>query len=249
MEKNQDTHFGYKTVKAEDKANLVADVFHSVANRYDLMNDLMTLGVHRLWKRYTIELSGIREGQTVLDLAGGTGDLAALMAPRVGKAGKIILSDINDSMLQVGRDRMADKGFIGNIDYVQANAERLPFSDKQFDCVTIAFGLRNVTDKNAALRSIFRVLKPGGRLLILEFSKPTNSLLEKVYDEYSFKVLPKIGEIVTNDAESYRYLAESIRMHPDQQTLKNMVLDAGFEQADVHNIAGGIVALHRGFRF
>ncbi|MFT5519696.1 MAG: demethylmenaquinone methyltransferase/2-methoxy-6-polyprenyl-1,4-benzoquinol methylase [Enterobacterales bacterium] len=249
MERNQDTHFGYKTVKADDKANLVADVFHSVANQYDLMNDLMTLGVHRLWKRYTIELSGVREGQTVLDLAGGTGDLTALMAPRVGKTGKIILSDINDSMLLVGRDRMIDKGFISNVDYVQANAECLPFQDKQFDCVTIAFGLRNVTDKDAALRSIFRVLKPGGRLLILEFSKPTSSLLEKVYDEYSFRVLPKIGKLVANDSDSYQYLAESIRMHPDQQTLKDMVIDAGFEQCDVHNIAGGIVALHRGFRF
>lgn len=249
MEKNQDTHFGYTTVKAEDKANLVADVFHSVANKYDLMNDLMTLGIHRLWKRYTIELAGVRKGQTILDLAGGTGDLAALMAPLVGKSGKIILSDINESMLAVGRDRMADKGFIGNIDYVLANAESLPFDDKQFDCVTIAFGLRNVTDKEAALKSIYRVLKPGGRLLILEFSKPLSPLLEKVYDKYSFNVLPKIGEIVTKDADSYRYLAESIRMHPDQSTLKSMVLNAGFEQCDVHNLAGGIVALHRGFRF
>ena len=249
MEKNQDTHFGYTKVKAEDKANLVADVFHSVASKYDLMNDLMTLGIHRLWKRYTIELAGVRKGQTILDLAGGTGDLAALMAPLVGKSGKIVLSDINESMLAVGRDRMADKGFIGNIDYVLANAESLPFDDKQFDCVTIAFGLRNVTDKDAALKSIFRVLKPGGRLLILEFSKPLNPLLEKVYDKYSFNVLPKIGEIVTKDADSYRYLAESIRMHPDQSTLKSMVLNAGFEQCDVHNLAGGIVALHRGFRF
>lgn len=249
MEKNQDTHFGYKTVKADEKANLVADVFHSVANSYDLMNDLMSFGVHRLWKRYAIELSGVRKGHSVLDLAGGTGDLAALMAPKVGKTGKIILSDINDSMLKVGRDRMADRGFLSNIEYVQANAESLPFEDKQFDCVTIAFGLRNVTDKDAALRSIFRVLKPGGRLLILEFSKPTNSLLEKVYDEYSFKILPKIGEFITKDADSYQYLAESIRMHPDQQTLKSMVLDAGFEQCDIHNLSGGIVALHRGFRF
>jgi demethylmenaquinone methyltransferase/2-methoxy-6-polyprenyl-1,4-benzoquinol methylase len=249
MEKNQDTHFGYTTVKAEDKANLVADVFHSVASKYDLMNDLMTLGIHRLWKRYTIELAGVRKGQTILDLAGGTGDLAALMAPLVGKSGKIVLSDINESMLAVGRDRMVDKGFIGNIDYVLANAESLPFADKQFDCVTIAFGLRNVTDKDAALKSIYRVLKPGGRLLILEFSKPLSPLLEKAYDKYSFNVLPKIGEIVTKDADSYRYLAESIRMHPDQSTLKSMVLNAGFEQCDVHNLAGGIVALHRGFRF
>ncbi|MCP4272979.1 MAG: bifunctional demethylmenaquinone methyltransferase/2-methoxy-6-polyprenyl-1,4-benzoquinol methylase UbiE [Gammaproteobacteria bacterium] len=249
MDKNQDTHFGYKTVKAADKADLVANVFHSVANRYDLMNDLMSLGIHRLWKRYAIELASVREGQTILDLAAGTGDLAKLMAPKVGKSGKIILSDINDSMLMVGRDRMTDSGFIGNIEYVQANAESLPFKDKQFDCVTLAFGLRNVTDKDAALRSIYRVLKPGGRLLVLEFSKPTHSLLEKVYDEYSFKILPKIGSLVTDDEESYKYLAESIRMHPDQQTLKSMFLDAGFEQCDVHNLTGGVVALHRGFRF
>jgi len=189
------------------------------------------------------------EGQTILDLAAGTGDLAKLMAPKVGKSGKIILSDINDSMLRVGRDRMVDQGFIGNIDYIQANAESLPFKDKQFDCITIAFGLRNVTDKEAALRSIYRILKPGGRLLILEFSKPTNGLLESVYDEYSFKILPKIGGLVTDDEESYKYLAESIRMHPDQQTLKSMVLDAGFDQCDIHNLTGGIVALHRGFRF
>ncbi|MCP4120798.1 MAG: bifunctional demethylmenaquinone methyltransferase/2-methoxy-6-polyprenyl-1,4-benzoquinol methylase UbiE, partial [Bacteroidetes bacterium] len=231
------------------KADLVANVFHSVANRYDLMNDLMSLGIHRLWKRYAIELASVREGQTILDLAAGTGDLAKLMAPKVGKSGKIILSDINDSMLMVGRDRMTDSGFIGNIEYVQANAESLPFKDKQFDCVTLAFGLRNVTDKDAALRSIYRVLKPGGRLLVLEFSKPTHSLLEKVYDEYSFKILPKIGSLVTDDEESYKYLAESIRMHPDQQTLKSMFLDAGFEQCDVHNLTGGVVALHRGFRF
>jgi len=249
MDKNQDTHFGYKTVKAADKADLVANVFHSVANRYDLMNDLMSLGIHRLWKRYAIELASVREGQTILDLAAGTGDLAKLMAPKVGKSGKIILSDINDSMLMVGRDRMTDSGFIGNIEYVQANAESLPFKDKQFDCVTLAFGLRNVTDKDAALRSIYRVLKPGGRLLVLEFSKPTHSLLEKVYDEYSFKILPKIGSLVTDDEESYKYLAESIRMHPDQKTLKSMFLDAGFEQCDVHNLTGGVVALHRGFRF
>jgi len=249
MDKNQETHFGYKTVKAADKADLVADVFHSVASRYDLMNDLMSMGIHRLWKRYAIELAAVREGQTILDLAAGTGDLAKLMAPKVGKSGKIILSDINDSMLRVGRDRMTDQGFIGNIEYVQANAESLPFKDKQFDCVTLAFGLRNVTDKDAALKSIYRILKPGGRLLILEFSKPTSSLLETVYDEYSFKILPKIGGLITDDEESYKYLAESIRMHPNQQKLKSMVLDAGFDQCDIHNLTGGIVALHRGFRF
>ena len=249
MESNQNTHFGYQTVKTADKARLIADVFHSVANRYDLMNDLMSLGVHRLWKRYAAELSAVREGQTVLDLAGGTGDLAALLAPKVGKSGKIILSDINDSMLKIGRERMTNQGHIGNIEYVLANAESLPFSDKQFDCVCIAFGLRNVTDKNAALHSIYRVLKPGGRLLVLEFSKPTNSLIKQIYDQYSFNILPKIGKFVADDTDSYRYLAESIRMHPDQQTLKSMVIDAGFDQCDVHNLSGGIVALHRGFRF
>lgn len=249
MEKDQQTHFGYKTVNSEDKAGLVADVFHSVASRYDLMNDLMSFGIHRLWKRYTIALSGVREGHTVLDLAGGTGDLAALMAPKVGSTGKIVLSDINESMLLVGRDRLADKGLVGNVEYVQANAESLPFQDRQFDCVTIAFGLRNVTDKDAALRSIYRVLKPGGRLLVLEFSKPLNPLLEKVYDEYSFRVIPKIGEVITDDSESYQYLAESIRMHPNQETLKTMITDAGFDECEVHNLAGGIVALHRGFRF
>jgi demethylmenaquinone methyltransferase / 2-methoxy-6-polyprenyl-1,4-benzoquinol methylase len=243
------THFGYQTVDASEKAAKVADVFHSVASNYDLMNDLMSMGVHRLWKRYTVELAGIKPGQTILDLAGGTGDLAALMAPKVGDTGKVIVSDINESMLNVGRDRLTNKGLVSNLEYVQANAECLPFADNTFDCVTIAFGLRNVTDKQKALESMRRVIKPGGRLLVLEFSKPTTKALQKIYDQYSFKLLPKMGELFANDAESYQYLAESIRMHPDQETLKGMILEAGFDECDVHNLTGGIVALHRGFYF
>jgi demethylmenaquinone methyltransferase/2-methoxy-6-polyprenyl-1,4-benzoquinol methylase len=243
------THFGYQTVDKDQKASMVADVFHSVANQYDLMNDLMSMGVHRLWKRYAIALSGVRPGQTVLDLAGGTGDLCALMADKVGPNGKIILSDINRSMMQVGRERMVDKGLVGNIEYVQANAESLPFPKSEFDLVTMAFGLRNVTDKAKALRSIQSVIKPGGRLLVLEFSKPLSDTLNKLYDSYSFNILPKLGEMIAKDADSYQYLAESIRMHPDQDTLKEMILEAGFDHCDVHNLSGGIVALHRGFNY
>ena len=249
MSEQEKTHFGYQTIDAKDKAGKVAEVFHSVADKYDIMNDVMSLGIHRLWKRYAVELAGLRKGQKVLDLAGGTGDLAALMAPKVGDEGKIIVSDINDSMLSVGRDRLTNKGLVSNLEYVQANAESLPFAPSTFDCVTIAFGLRNVTDKQKALESMYSVLKPGGRLLVLEFSKPTTEILKKVYDEYSFKLLPKMGELIANDADSYQYLAESIRMHPDQETLKGMILEAGFDECDVHNLTGGIVALHRGFRF
>jgi len=243
------THFGYQTVDKEQKASMVADVFHSVADQYDLMNDLMSMGIHRLWKRYAIALSGVRPGQKVLDLAGGTGDLTALMAEKVGPEGKIVLSDINRSMMKVGRERMVDKGLVGNIEYVQANAESLPFPKGEFDLVTMAFGLRNVTDKAKALRSIQSVIKPGGRLLVLEFSKPLSNTLNKIYDTYSFNILPKLGEIIANDSDSYQYLAESIRMHPDQDTLKDMILEAGFDHCDVHNLTGGIVALHRGFNY
>ena len=249
MMSDDKTHFGYQTVDKEQKASMVADVFHSVADQYDVMNDLMSLGIHRLWKRYAIALSGVRPGQQVLDLAGGTGDLTALMADKVGPEGKIVLSDINRSMMQVGRERLVDKGLVGNIEYVQANAESLPFPKNEFDLVTMAFGLRNVTDKAKALASISSVIKPGGRLLVLEFSKPLSQTLNKVYDSYSFNILPKLGELIANDSESYQYLAESIRMHPDQDALKEMILAAGFDHCDVHNLSGGIVALHRGFKY
>ncbi len=242
------THFGFEQVDMEAKAGRVADVFHSVAAKYDVMNDLMSGGVHRLWKRFTIELSGVRPGHKVLDIAGGTGDLSFKFARLVGEAGQVVLADINESMLKVGRDRLLDRGIAGNLQVAQADAQYLPFADNTFDCITIAFGLRNVTDKDMALRSMLRVLKPGGRLLVLEFSKPRNALLEKVYDTYSFRVLPFMGKLVANDADSYRYLAESIRMHPDQETLKGMMEEAGFVNTDFYNMTGGIVALHKGVK-
>ena len=248
MSDKDTTHFGYKTVETGDKAGMVADVFHSVAARYDLMNDLMSGGIHRLWKRFTIELSGVRKGHSVLDIAGGTGDLAAKFADIVGAEGRVVLADINDSMLQVGRDKLLDTGRAAHIEFVQADAQDLPFPNESFDCITIAFGLRNVTDKDRALRSMLRVLKPGGRLLVLEFSKPENSLLSRAYDTYSFRILPVMGKLVANDSESYQYLAESIRMHPDQETLKDMMIDAGFSRCEFHNMTGGIVALHRGIK-
>lgn len=232
----------------EEKASHVAGVFHSVAQRYDVMNDLMSMGVHRLWKRFTLNASGVRHGAKVLDIAGGTGDLTLKFSKMVGNTGQVILADINASMLNVGRDRLTDAGAVGNIEYVQANAEALPFPDNSFDCISIAFGLRNVTDKDKALRSMYRVLKPGGRLLVLEFSKPAE-WFSPVYDLYSFKLLPKIGKWVSNDEDSYRYLAESIRMHPDQDTMKQMMVDAGFERCDFHNMTAGVVALHSGYKF
>ena len=242
------THFGYKEVDTDAKAGMVADVFHSVASRYDLMNDLMSGGIHRVWKRFTIELSGVRTGNAVLDIAGGTGDLAARFSDIVGAKGRVVLADINDSMLKVGRDKLLDNGRMSNLEFVQADAQYLPFPDDTFDCITIAFGLRNVTDKDRALRSMLRVLKPGGRLLVLEFSKPDNPLLSKAYDTYSFKVLPMMGRLVANDADSYQYLAESIRMHPDQETLKDMMEEAGFSRFEFHNMTGGVVALHKGVK-
>lgn len=243
------TDFGFRTVARDEKQAMVADVFHSVAAKYDVMNDLMSFGIHRIWKRFTIDCSGVCRGQRVLDLAGGTGDLAAKFSRMVGEQGQVVLADINDSMLKMGREKLRDRGIVGNINYVQANAEALPFPDNYFDCITISFGLRNVTDKDKALRSMFRVLKPGGRLLVLEFSKPLLAPLSKAYDAYSFHVLPKIGELVVKDPDSYRYLAESIRMHPDQETLKGMMGNAGFENVTYFNLTGGIVALHRGFKF
>ena len=248
-ESKETTHFGYRTVAKSEKADMVADVFHSVAAKYDLMNDLMSFGIHRIWKRFTIDCSGVRRGQRVLDLAGGTGDLTAKFSRLVGETGEVVLADINSSMLKVGREKLRNLGVVGNVNYVQANAEALPFPDNYFDCITIAFGLRNVTEKENALASMFRVLKPGGRLLVLEFSKPIFEPLNKAYDAYSFHLLPRIGEVVAKDAGSYRYLAESIRMHPDQETLKQMMVDAGFENTSYYNLTGGIVALHRGFKF
>jgi demethylmenaquinone methyltransferase/2-methoxy-6-polyprenyl-1,4-benzoquinol methylase len=243
------THFGFQTVDKSEKESKVASVFHSVAAQYDVMNDLMSFGIHLLWKRFTIDASGVRPGNKVLDLAGGTGDLTAKFSQLVGREGKVILADINSSMLNVGRDKLRDKGLVQNIEYVQANAQYLPFEDNTFDIVTIAFGLRNVTDKEMALSSIFRVLKPGGRLLVLEFSKPEHELISKAYDFYSFNILPKMGELVAKDGDSYQYLAESIRMHPDQETLKGMMDNAGFEQTSFKNLTGGVVALHKGYKF
>lgn len=246
---NKTTHFGYQHVNTEEKSHLVAEVFRSVAPKYDLMNDLMSFGLHRLWKRFTIAQANLHASQFVLDVASGTGDLAKAFAKIVGPYGKVVMTDINEAMLEVGRNRLVDAGILGNIECVQADAECLPFADNYFDCVTIAFGLRNVTDKSAALRSMFRVLKPGGKLLILEFSHSPLPLLQKFYDMYSFNVIPKMGELVTNDRDSYQYLVESIRMHPNQDTLKSMMVEAGFEDVDYFNLSGGIVALHKGFKY
>jgi demethylmenaquinone methyltransferase/2-methoxy-6-polyprenyl-1,4-benzoquinol methylase len=240
------THFGYTQVPRQEKVHHVAQVFESVAPRYDLMNDLMSCGIHRLWKRFTIELAGVRRGDQILDLAGGTGDLATKFAKLVGEAGQVVLADINSAMLQVGRERLLDKGII--VDYAQVNAEMLPFADNTFDVITMAFGLRNVTDKETALASMLRVLKPGGRVLILEFSELKIRPLKPLYDLYSFKVLPRLGQLIAKNADSYQYLAESIRMHPDQETLLNLMQQVGFECCDYHNLTGGVVAVHRGYK-
>lgn len=245
--KSGTTHFGFEQVEVGDKQKRVAGVFTSVAGKYDLMNDLMSFGIHRIWKRFAIDLAGVRAGEKVLDVAGGTGDLSREFAKLVGDKGLVVLSDINAAMLGEGRARLLDKGIHG-VPAAQANAEKLPFAEGSFDLITIGFGLRNVTDKDAALRSMTRCLKPGGRLLVLEFSKPLLDPLAKIYDQYSFKLLPLMGKLVANDADSYRYLAESIRMHPDQQTLKGMMENAGLSRVQVYNLTGGIVAVHRGFR-
>ncbi|MDX5151601.1 MAG: bifunctional demethylmenaquinone methyltransferase/2-methoxy-6-polyprenyl-1,4-benzoquinol methylase UbiE [Acidiferrobacterales bacterium] len=242
------THFGFRDVPVTEKAGLVGQVFHSVASKYDLMNDLMSMGIHRAWKRFAIEQMQLRPGLQVLDVAGGTGDLTKRIAPRIGKTGKVVLSDINSSMLEAGRDRLVDEGIVGNVEIVQANAESLPFPDNHFDRIIIGFGLRNVTHKDEALASMYRVLKPGGQLLILEFSKPTLPGLGKIYDSYSFNILPMLGKVVAKDEASYRYLAESIRKHPDQETLKQMMTDAGFERSHYFNLSGGIVAVHKGYK-
>jgi demethylmenaquinone methyltransferase/2-methoxy-6-polyprenyl-1,4-benzoquinol methylase len=241
------THFGYQTVATEEKADLVRGVFDSVASRYDIMNDLMSGGLHRLWKRYTIDQSGVRSGDVVLDLAGGTGDLARAFAKKVGAEGHVVLADINAAMLRQGRGRLVDAGIAGNVSLAQVDAQQLPFGDRTFDCITMAFGLRNVTDKDAALRSMYSTLKPGGKAMILEFSEPSQAI-KPAYDLYSFKVLPLLGKLVASDEDSYQYLAESIRVHPDQETLKSMMEEAGFERCRYHNLAAGIVALHIGYR-
>ncbi|MBU1424599.1 MAG: bifunctional demethylmenaquinone methyltransferase/2-methoxy-6-polyprenyl-1,4-benzoquinol methylase UbiE [Gammaproteobacteria bacterium] len=239
------THFGFETVDETEKAKKVAGVFTSVASKYDIMNDLMSVGLHRIWKRFAVGLANVHEGQRVLDIAGGSGDISRLFLDKVGRSGQVVLTDINNAMLRVGRDRLLDEG--KPTPTAQCDAEKLPFPDNYFDCVSIAFGLRNVTHKDAALREMRRVLKPGGRVIVLEFSKVAKPL-EKMYDLYSFKLLPRMGEIIANDADSYRYLAESIRMHPGQEELKQMMLDAGLERVEYFNMTGGVVAVHRGYK-
>jgi demethylmenaquinone methyltransferase/2-methoxy-6-polyprenyl-1,4-benzoquinol methylase len=241
-----DTHFGFETVPEEEKAKRVSGVFTSVAAKYDVMNDLMSAGLHRMWKRFAVDISGVRTGQRVLDVAGGSADLSRLFLKKVGSSGQVVLTDINNAMLRVGRNRLLDEGYTTPV--TQCDAEHLPFPDNYFDCVCIAFGLRNVTHKDVALREMQRVLRPGGRLVVLEFSKVAKPL-EKIYDAYSFKLLPRIGQIIANDADSYRYLAESIRMHPGQEELKGMMQDAGFEKVEYFNMTGGVVAVHRGYKF
>ncbi|ACT48721.1 bifunctional demethylmenaquinone methyltransferase/2-methoxy-6-polyprenyl-1,4-benzoquinol methylase UbiE [Methylotenera mobilis] len=245
MTSEQNTHFGFKTVAETEKAKKVAEVFHSVANKYDLMNDVMSAGLHRSWKRFAVSVSGVNPGDKVLDIAGGSGDLSKLFAKKVGPTGQVILTDINASMLGVGRDRMLDAGL--NVPAMQCDAEKLPFPDQYFDCVIVAFGLRNMTHKDKALAEMQRVLKVGGRLLVLEFSKVWQPL-SKAYDVYSFKLLPIMGKLLAKDADSYQYLAESIRMHPDQETLKQMMVDAGLSKVDYYNLAAGVVALHKGYK-
>lgn len=243
------TDFGYEQIPTQEKTHRVKEVFSSVASKYDLMNDLMSFGIHRVWKYFAVNLCAIRPGQKVLDLAGGSGDLSLKLSPLVGNHGRVVLADINNAMLEVGRTRLLDAGIHQNIKFVQANAEHLPFQDNYFDCIIIGFGLRNVTNKSQALRSMFRVLKPGGRLIILEFSTPTSKPLQKIYDAYSFSILPKLGKWITEDEKSYRYLAESIRMHPNQATLLCMMQQAGFEDCNFQNLTGGIVALHKGYKY
>jgi len=245
---DKSTNFGFKSIPADEKAGRVRSVFDSVAERYDLMNDLMSLGLHRVWKRFVSEVAAVRPGERVLDLAGGTGDLARLLTRRLGTGGKVVLADVNINMLERGRERLLDAGIVDGVDYVLADAERLPFAANTFDCICIAFGLRNVTRKTEALKSMYGALRPGGRLLVLEFSSVTVPGLRVLYDAYSFRVIPWLGRAVVNDAASYRYLAESIRMHPDQNALQSMMEGAGFERCDYFNLTAGVVAVHRGYR-
>ena len=248
QEKNT-THFGYQQIPENDKVNLVEAVFRSVAPKYDLMNDLMSFGLHRWWKKRAISLANLRPGQKILDVASGTGDLAAAFSKIVGNTGLVMMTDINDAMLRVGRERLIDRGIVGNVQYCLANAEHLPFADNSFNCVSIAFGLRNVTDKQQALNEMYRVIKPGGKLIVLEFSHPTHNMLDRLYDFYSFNFIPKLGELITQDKASYQYLVESIRMHPPQEELLAMVSAAGFEDAQYENLTGGIVAIHYGYKY
>ncbi|MDI9818992.1 bifunctional demethylmenaquinone methyltransferase/2-methoxy-6-polyprenyl-1,4-benzoquinol methylase UbiE [Legionella sp. PL877] len=247
--KEKTTHFGFQSVAWHEKEQKVGAVFQSVAHNYDLMNNVMSMGVHHLWKRFAIELSQVRPGHLVLDLAGGSGDLTRLLCQKTGPQGKVFLADINAAMLAVGRDRLLDEGLFSNVEFIQANAQSLPFASNSFHCITMGFGLRNVTDKSEALRSMYRVCKPGGKLLILEFSQPTFPGLKPLYDWYSFNILPKLGQLFAQDSASYQYLAESIRMHPPQEELKTMVEKAGFEDCHYHNLSGGIVALHIAYKY
>lgn len=243
------THFGFKEVDESAKQGLVGEVFKSVAGNYDIMNDAMSLGVHRAWKWFAIAQSGVKTGDQVLDLAAGSGDLSLKFANKVGEEGRVVVTDINQAMLEQGRRRLTNAGIAGNVDYCLVNAENLPFDDNSFDCISISFGLRNVTHKDNALASMQRCLKPGGRVIVLEFSQPTNESFRKVYDAYSFNVIPKLGEMIASDRDSYQYLVESIRQHPPQEELKQMMLDAGFDRVRYHNLTGGVVALHVGYKY
>jgi demethylmenaquinone methyltransferase/2-methoxy-6-polyprenyl-1,4-benzoquinol methylase len=243
------THFGFQEVDEEQKQSLVGEVFRSVAGNYDVMNDAMSLGVHRAWKWYAIAQSGVKKGHKVLDLAAGSADLSIRFAQKVGDEGQVFVTDINPDMLEQGRQRMADAGIAGNIEFCLVNAENLPFPDNYFDCITISFGLRNVTHKDVALKEMQRCVKPGGRVLVLEFSQPINEGFRRLYDAYSFNVIPKLGELISNDRESYQYLVESIRQHPPQEELKEMMLTAGFDHVRYHNLTGGIVALHIAYKY
>lgn len=248
-ESQNKTHFGFQEVNETEKQGLVGSVFKSVARNYDVMNDAMSFGVHRAWKLFAVARSGVRVGDHVLDLAAGSGDLSLKFANKVGPEGKVFVTDINEAMLAEGRKRLTDAGIAGNVEYCLVNAEQLPFEDNSFDCISISFGLRNVTHKEVALGSMFRCLKPGGRLIVLEFSQPTNDTFRKIYDTYSFHVIPKLGQLISNDSASYQYLVESIRQHPPQEELKQMMLDAGFDRVRYHNLTGGVVALHIGYKY